>query len=77
MHQIKKKLNDKSGRYIFISFALSSKGSKLYNPNNGNIIVSKDVKFNEEEAWDWDAQEYTMILFPSMKKKNKQLEAYK
>ena len=61
MHQIKKKLNDKSGRYIFISFDLSSKGQKLYNPNNGNIIVNRDVKFNDEEAWDWDAQEYTMF----------------
>ena len=48
-------LDDKSGKYIFIGYDLSYKDYKLYNPNNGKIIISKDVKFNEEEACDWSA----------------------
>lgn len=28
---------------------------KLYNMNNGKIIISRDAKFNEEEACDWSA----------------------
>ena len=46
-----------SGKYVFIGYDSSSKGYKLNNPNNGVIIISRDVKFNEEEAWDWGAQE--------------------
>ena len=44
------KLDDKSGKYVFISYDSSSKGYKLYNPNNRNIIISRDVMFNEEET---------------------------
>ena len=51
------KLDDKSGKYIFISYDLNSIGYKLYNPNNGKIIISRDVKFNKKDIWDWSAQE--------------------
>ena len=35
------------------SFVMTQvKGYKLYNPNKGKIIISRDVKFNEDEAWD-------------------------
>ena len=51
------KLDDKSEKYIFICYDSSSKGYRLYNPNKGKIIISRDVKFNEDEAWDWGAQE--------------------
>lgn len=38
-----------SGKFVLISYDLSYKGYKLYNPNNENIIKSRYVKFNEEE----------------------------
>jgi hypothetical protein len=28
------------------------KGYKLYNPNEGNMMISRDVEFNEKEVWD-------------------------
>ena len=42
------KLDDKSERYIFISYSTHSKGYKLYNPNNKRIVISRDVMFDEE-----------------------------
>ena len=35
-------LDDKREKYIFVGYDSSSKGYKLYNPNNGKII-SRDV----------------------------------
>jgi hypothetical protein len=51
------KLDDKSKRYIFIGYNSSSKGYKLYNPNSGKIVISRDVEFDEEDFWDWSTQE--------------------
>ena len=42
------KLDDKSERFIFIGYDSSSKGYKLYNPNNKKMVVSRDVEFDEE-----------------------------
>ena len=51
-NQMQSKLDDKNGRYIFIGYESSSKDYKLYSLNNEKIIISRNVKFNEEEAWD-------------------------
>jgi transposase InsO family protein len=51
--QEQSKLDDKSKRYIFIGYDSSSKGYKLYNPNFGKIVISRDVEFGEEDFWDW------------------------
>ena len=32
------------------------------------MTITRGLKFNKKEEWDWGAQEATMILFPSMKK---------
>ena len=45
----KSKLDDKSQKYIFIGYDANSKGYKLYNPNIGKTIISRDVIFDEEE----------------------------
>ena len=56
--QKRRKLDDKSEKYVFISYDSSSKGYKLYNPSNEKVISSKDVVFDEEEStWDWNVQE--------------------
>lgn len=46
------KLDDKSKKYIFISYDSNSKGYWLCNPNSGNTIITQDVNFNEEGEWD-------------------------
>ena len=43
----RKKLNDKSEKCIFVGY---SKRSKVYNPISKKLIISRDIKFNEEEA---------------------------
>ncbi|CAJ2657878.1 unnamed protein product [Trifolium pratense] len=42
------KLDDKSEKYIFIGYDANSKGYKLYNPDTGKTIISRNVIFNEE-----------------------------
>ncbi|CAA0841395.1 Unknown protein [Striga hermonthica] len=51
------KLNDKSAKYLFISYDTYSKGYKLYNPNNQKLLISRDVEFDEEGVWDWSGQD--------------------
>lgn len=51
------KLDYKSKKYSFISYDSSSKGYKLYYLKNGKIIISRDIKFNKKDAWDWITQE--------------------
>nr|XP_016502279.1 PREDICTED: ABC transporter B family member 10-like [Nicotiana tabacum] len=60
------KLDDRSVKYVFVSYNTSSKGYKLYNPSSGKMVVSRDVEFDEELAWNWEAQEeisYDFVLY--------------
>ncbi|KAH9648378.1 hypothetical protein KPL70_025559 [Citrus sinensis] len=43
------KLDDKSEKFIFIGYENNSKGHKLYNPNNGKIVISRDIKQVDEQ----------------------------
>ena len=49
----RRKLVDKSENVIFIGQDINSKGYKLYNPNNGKTIISRDMDFDEEGKSDW------------------------
>ena len=42
------KLDDKSEKFIFISYDSNSKKYKLYNPTNEKTNISQDVEFDEE-----------------------------
>jgi hypothetical protein len=48
--QVRTKLDDKSKTMIFVGYDQKSKGYKLYNPNEGNMVINKDVEFKEEGA---------------------------
>jgi hypothetical protein len=56
-NQEQSKIDDKSKKCIFIGYDSSSKGYKLYNPNSGKIVISRDVEFDEKDLWDWSTQE--------------------
>ena len=45
---------------VFIGYNNTSKAYKIFQPQNGKILVSRDVKFMEEKQWIWEG---------SMKKK--------
>jgi len=51
--QVKTKLDDKSKKMIFIGYDQKSKWYKFYNPNEEKMVISRDIEFIEEGAWDW------------------------
>ena len=53
----RKKFDDKCVKCIFIGYSNITKGYKLFNPATNEVIVSRDVEFNETEAWDWTVDE--------------------
>ena len=60
---------------IFVGYDQKSKEYKLYNPNEGNIMINRDVKFNEEETQDWnvdDGKKYNFL--PILDKKEERYE---
>jgi len=52
--QLITKLDDRSKRYIFISYDEEAKAYKLYNPGTCKVLVSQDVQVNEESEWNWE-----------------------
>lgn len=50
------KLEDKSMKCVLFGVSSESKGYRLYDPTTDKIVVSRDVVFEEESQWDWDAR---------------------
>lgn len=48
-----KKLDDRSQALVHLGIEPGSKAYRLYNPNTKRIVVSRDVIFDEKEAWNW------------------------
>ena len=46
------KLDDKSEKCIFIGYSEVTKAYKLYNPSTRKVIISRDVLFREDKAWE-------------------------
>ncbi|KAK9078427.1 hypothetical protein SSX86_002484 [Deinandra increscens subsp. villosa] len=51
------KLEDRSEVLVHLGKEPGSKAYRLYNPNTGRVVVSRDVEFNEQKRWDWDVTE--------------------
>nr|GEZ33915.1 hypothetical protein [Tanacetum cinerariifolium] len=49
--QRRAKLDNKTQRAIFVGYSDQSKAYKLYDPETQEIIISRDVVFNEDKAW--------------------------
>ena len=50
-------MNDKSEKCIFVGYSERSKAYKLYNHITKKLVISRDVKFNEEKAWNWSTND--------------------
>ncbi|GKF10469.1 retrovirus-related pol polyprotein from transposon TNT 1-94 [Tanacetum coccineum] len=50
----KHKLEDKSQKFIFVGYCTQSKAYRLYDPTHENIVVSRNVVFDESSSWRWD-----------------------
>jgi transposase InsO family protein len=48
------KLDDKSRGYALLGVSVESKAYRLYDPMSQNIIMNKDIVFEEDKSWDWD-----------------------
>ena len=48
------KLDKRASPGIFIGYSTVSKAYKIFQPQTGSIVVSRDVHFIEDEEWNWD-----------------------
>ena len=48
------KLDKKAKPGVFIGYSNSSEAYRIFQPQNGKILVSKDVKFMEDRQWNWE-----------------------
>ncbi|XP_074356577.1 uncharacterized protein LOC141696321 [Apium graveolens] len=49
----REKLDDKSERCIFVGYNENPMAYRLFNPVSKKLIISRDVIFGEQAAWDW------------------------
>ncbi|GAU31071.1 hypothetical protein TSUD_322080 [Trifolium subterraneum] len=54
--QLRRKLDDKATTMILVGYH-STGGYKLYDPVNKNVVVSRNVVFDEMKEWDWNMHE--------------------
>lgn len=47
------KLDDRSITCVLLRVSEESKGYRLFDPIAKNVVVSRDVVFEEEKQWDW------------------------
>jgi len=64
--QVRTKLDDKIKRMIFVGYNQKSKWYKLYNPNEGKMVINKDVEFDGEKTWDWKVDDDDKYNFLSV-----------
>jgi hypothetical protein len=60
--QIRKKLDDKGEKCIFIGYSSNSKAYKLYNPETKKVIISRDVTFDEGGMWNWSSKSQKELI---------------
>lgn len=60
----RKKLDDKSEKCIFMGVSENSKAYKLFNPLTNKIVISRDVVFDEENAWNWSDKKQQLTPTP-------------
>ncbi|CAA7020183.1 unnamed protein product [Microthlaspi erraticum] len=65
------KLDDKSEKYIFISYD----ANKLYNPETKMTLISRNVIFDEEEEWDWRSNDEDHNFFPHIEEEDSEQPA--
>jgi hypothetical protein len=50
--EMRRRLDDRSERCIFVGYSEESREYKLYKPITQKYVINKDVQFKEDEAWD-------------------------
>jgi hypothetical protein len=52
--QSRDKFDEKGEKLIFIGYSDESKGFRLFNPKKDQLLLSRDVIFDETTAWKWE-----------------------
>ncbi|KAG8492723.1 hypothetical protein CXB51_010438 [Gossypium anomalum] len=55
------KLEKRSMPGVFVGYSRVKKGYRIFDPLTKKIIVSRDVKFNEEGYWKWDGTNASLL----------------
>ena len=53
----REKLDEKGEKCIFIGYSHETKGYRLYEPESKQLIISRDVIFDEAAEWTWKEKE--------------------
>ena len=65
--ELRRKLDDRSEKCIFLGYSEHFNAYKLYNHVTKKLIVRKDVKFQEDNSWDNQTNEIIVDNIPSIK----------
>ena len=61
-NQLRKKLDKKGQKCIFVGYSEDTKAYKLYDPVARKVIISRDVQFVENESWDGTIEKNVNIV---------------
>ena len=61
-YELIKKLDKKGQKCIFVGYSEDTKSYKLYDPIERKLIISCDVQFVENEAWDGTIEKNLKVL---------------
>ncbi|KAK7318927.1 hypothetical protein RJT34_03635 [Clitoria ternatea] len=61
------KLDKRALAGIFIGYSTFSKAYKIFQPQNGKMVISRDVHFVEDEEWNWDDTKKTDLASTDVK----------
>ncbi|KAM0988950.1 hypothetical protein ACFX2A_013056 [Malus domestica] len=62
--QLRHKLEINSVKCVLVGYGSCEKGYRLYNIESRKVILSRDVVFKENEAWNWETNNIDTISFP-------------
>ena len=54
---VRVEMDDKAEMGIFLGYAASSKGYRVYNLKTKQIVISRDIDVDENAYWDWENDE--------------------
>lgn len=54
--QLRKKLDARSHKCVFLGVSQESKAYRLYDPTNKKIVISRDAIFDEDASWNWSKE---------------------
>ena len=61
-NELRKKLDKKGQKCIFVGYSKDAKAYKFHDPFSRKVIISRDVQFIENESWDGTIEKNVKIV---------------